>query len=410
MANNTTRNITYPTSGDSISPLETVFATLASTTDAAMGNLDAGDIKTGALAIARGGTGASTAAAALTALNGVSADGYNVAGKNKVINGDFGIWQRAALATSTSSQGYFADRWRYVATGGSSKVFAQSRQTFTPGNQPEAGYEGKYFYRIAVTTAGSGYTAEYVEQPIEDVRTFAGKKVVVSFWAKVSTGTMSLTPQLVQNFGTGGTPSASVTSSFTAQTITTGWARYTATLTTTENTVPNLSGKTIGSNEDHYLGLRLVMPNNAIQTLDIWGVQLEEGTTATKFAINGANQRDELASCQRYYYRLQATAIGHRFGMGLSTGTTSATGIFTQTLPVTMRIAPTAIETTGTASDYRVLSSTGGNIVAASVPTFTNATPNATSFTITATYSGAGMATVWAAAATSAFVAWSAEF
>ena len=340
MANNTTRNITYPTSGDSISPLETVFATLASTTDAAMGNLAAADIKTGTLAIARGGTGAGTAEAALIALNGVSAEGYNVAGKNKILNSDFSIWQRIGTTTSTSSAGYFADRWRYVVAGGASKVFTQSRQAFTPGNQPEAGYEGKYFYRVAVTTAGSGYTSEYIEQPIEDVRTFAGKKVVVSFWAKASTGTMAVTPRLVQYFGTGGTPSANVISSFTVQSVGIGWTRFTATLTTSEGKVPNLAGKTIGSNDDSYLALQFVMPNNTIQTLDIWGVQLEEGVTASRFSINGSSQAEELASCQRYYYRIwnsTTSGIGP-FAAGVAPNTTSIWGIFNH--PTAMRANP----------------------------------------------------------------------
>lgn len=403
MANNTTRNITYPTSGDSIVPLETVFATLATTVDAAMGQLNASDIAYGELPIVRGGTGATTAAAALTALGGVSSEGYNVAGKNKLINADFSFWQRA---TSGSSTGYVADRWRYMLVGGSGKGFTQSRQTFTPGNQPQAGYEGKYFYRVAVSTLGAGgYTAEYIEQPIEDVRTFAGKKVVVSFWAKVSSGTLAVTPQLVQNFGTGG--STAVTSSFTAQSIGTSWARYTATLTTSGNTVPNLSGKTISTSDDSYLALRLLLPNNTAYTIDIWGVQLEEGVTASRFSINGSNQQVELASCQRYYYKLQATAIGQRFGTGMATGTTS--GIFMQQFPGTMRAIPTAIETTGTASDYRILNATGTNVVAGGVPTFATATQNGSSFTIASTYTAAGNATIWGAATANAYVAWNAE-
>lgn len=357
MANNTTRNITYPTSGDSISPLETVFATLASTTDAAMGNLDASDIKTGALAIARGGTGATTASAALTALNAVSADGYYVAGKNKLINSDFTIWQRG---TSLSNTGYIADRWRYVATGGTSKAMTQSRQTFTPGSQPVAGQEGKYFYRIAVTTAGSGYTAEYVEQPIEDARTLAGKKVVVSFWAKVASGTMAVTPQLVQNFGTGGAPSASVTSSFTAVSVGTSWTRYTATLTTTGNTVPQLAGKTFGTNDDSFLSFRLVMPNNTAQTLDLWGVQLEEGLVATNYTTNGVNKSDELASCQRYYHRYSTTTTGYVMMPAAYYSATVAYAVYK--LPVSMRAIPsvtingTSIASTTAVTGLSVLS------------------------------------------------------
>lgn len=367
MANNTSRGITYPTSGDSISPLETVFATLASTTNTAMGNLDAGDIKTGALAIARGGTGSATAAAALIALNGVSSDGYDVAGKNKIINSDFSVWQRASTATTLSTTGYFADRWRYMATGGTSKVFSQSRQAFTPGSQPETGYEGKYFYRVAVTTAGSGYTSEYVEQPIEDVRTLAGKKVVLSFWAKVSTGTMTLSPRLVQYFGTGGSPSTSVTSSFTSQSVGVGWTRFTTTLTTTENRVPNLSGKTIGTNDNSYLALQFVMPNNAIQTLDLWGVQLEEGTVVSRFSTNSANQGDELDSCQRYYWRL--TNDSSTGATLICAGTLASTTAFWGVLqyPVKMRAVPTFTSSTVGTTNFVVRGSVDLNVSALSI-------------------------------------------
>jgi hypothetical protein len=33
--------------------------------------------------------------------------GYGQAGKNKIINGDFGIWQRGTSITTTSSGAYF---------------------------------------------------------------------------------------------------------------------------------------------------------------------------------------------------------------------------------------------------------------------------------------------------------------
>jgi hypothetical protein len=285
------------------------------------------------------------------------------AGKNKLINADFSIWQRASVSTSTSSAGYFADRWRYVLTGGASKGFTQSRNAFTAGTAPVSGYEGKYFYRIGVSTAGTGYTDEALEQPIEDVRTFAGQTITISFWAKASSvGTIAVTPRLIQNFGTGG--SGSVTTSLTTQTVGNTWARYSATIT-----VPAVTGLTISTSDDSALILGLKLPNNTTYVLDVWGVQIERGSVATSFTINGASAQAELASCQRYYYRLNSDATNT---VSLMTAayynTTVAYGSFK--LPVSMKKVPTvsfsgqtilSVYASGSAKATTVIASSGGN-------------------------------------------------
>lgn len=64
---------------------------------------------TGQVAIANGGTGASTANAAFTALSA----GVTLSFRNKIINGNFNINQRAAVSgTSLALNAYFLDRWR----------------------------------------------------------------------------------------------------------------------------------------------------------------------------------------------------------------------------------------------------------------------------------------------------------
>jgi hypothetical protein len=245
-----------------------------------------------------------------------------VAGKNKIINGDFGIWQRG---TTTTSVGYFtADRW-YCGTD-STATFSQ--QTHTPGAAPVAGYEGQYFMRLAKNAGGS-----YIDmrQYVENVRTLAGQTVTLSFWARCGSGTESLEPYYSQDFGSGG--SAGVSNSVTAQTITTSWARYSFTFT-----LPSISGKTIGANSFTLIYAARSINSSSARTIDVWGVQLEAGSTATAFQTATGSLAGELAACQRYYQVLGDNIYELIYGGYMTSGTV---GYISFPYPVTMRTTPT---------------------------------------------------------------------
>lgn len=248
---------------------------------------------------------------------------YAAAGKNKIINGDFGIWQRG---TSFSPGGYNADRWRYDDTGGATATI--SRQTFTPGTAPVTGYEGKFFYRTAVTTAAA-YQA--FQQYIEDVQTFASQTVTLSFWVKAAAST-TISAYLDQNFGSGGSSQVGTTISTTIP-ATTSWTRVNYTVA-----VPSISGKTIGTGSS--LSVRIVIGQG---TFDFWGFQLEAGSTATAFQTATGNPASELAACQRYYFRNNAlTAFATLIPSGLVTSATNYYG--TINFPVQMRTSPTSVD------------------------------------------------------------------
>jgi hypothetical protein len=249
----------------------------------------------------------------------------NIAGKNKIINGDFGIWQRGT--SFTAAEGYTADRW----VGGSNATITFSQQSFTPGTAPVAGYEGSFFIRQAKSAGG---TFTDIRQRIEDVRTFAGQTVTLSFWAKVATGTASIEPYYVQNFGSGG--SGSVASTVTAQTINTSWARYSFTFT-----LPSISGKSIGTSNFLEIYATRCVTSSAV-TIDTWGVQLEAGSVATAFQTATGTIQGELAACQRYYFRNTATQVYASFFSGSSAGAAQVQGAFQ--LPVTMRVSPTSVD------------------------------------------------------------------
>ena len=288
------------------------------------------------------------------------------AGKNKIINGDFGINQRAF--TSRTDTGFTFDRFICSFTDGTSTC---SAETFTLGTAPVAGYESTNYARLVSTgqTLNTAFTS--ISQKIESVRTFAGQTITISFWAKASTGTPSVAASAWQDFGTGG--SATVQSGSKVA-ITSSWARYSVTLT-----LASIAGKTIaggndnvriflitsaGSTRDAYtgaLGIQSV-------TIDFWGLQVEYGSTATAFQTATGTIQGELAACQRYYYRWTSTASLKQSASGYSISSTTAT--VTLQFPVTMRTSPSAVETTATAANYNLLNSSGGVVGCNAVPTF----------------------------------------
>jgi len=242
-----------------------------------------------------------------------------VAGKNKIINGDFGIWQRGTTVSPVSSYGYTADRWQAFSYGTSTTTV--SRQTFTPASAPVAGYEGQYFARINSTN-----NQVVFENIIEDVRTITPtQSFTVSFWARSQTAGNNLTLTFVQNFGTGGSANVN-TAILTSQALTTGWVKYSATFTS-----PSVSGKTIGANSR--CDFSFLHPVN--NYLELWGVQVEAGSVATPFATATGTIQGELAAAQRYYWRNQSTT-----GFVVGDYYTSTRFFGAYKFPTTMRIAP----------------------------------------------------------------------
>ncbi|CAB4159741.1 hypothetical protein UFOVP719_16 [uncultured Caudovirales phage] len=252
------------------------------------------------------------------------------AGKNEIINGDMGIWQRGTSFTvATSGSAYAADRMLCVNESGANATFSQ--QTFTPGTAPVSGYEGQFFLR-AVTTGTSGAT--YITQRIEDVRAFAGQTVTVSYWAKCASGTVSSAGFYLQNFGSGG--SSAVFATLSTATITTSWQRFTHTIA-----IPSIASKTIGTSS--YLEFQ-ILRYTAAATVDLWGVQVEAGSTASPFQTATGTKQGELAACQRYYNRYTpgTSAYGMLSSAGVATSTTLVRATFA--LPVEMRTVPSAVD------------------------------------------------------------------
>jgi len=239
--------------------------------------------------------------------------------RNAIINGDFKIWQRGTSFSSPANGTFVSDRWIAFFDGtGATRTFSQ--QLHTLGAAPVAGYEGQFFLRCNQSVAGTGGTFNEYNQKIENVRTFAGQIVSVSFWAKAASTTVLPFLTLRQEFGTGGSPSTSVNTTVASSiSVGTSWTRFTYT-----TTLPSLSGKTIGTSGTDNLTFILALPLNSTFTVDIWGVQVEAASTASNFQTATGTKQGELAACQRYYWRSSLGAAYTTHATGQASTTTNA--------------------------------------------------------------------------------------
>jgi hypothetical protein len=273
--------------------------------------------------------------------------------KNKIINGNFDIFQRGTTNTLTTAGYTVADRWQYINDGTLSTGTVFTRQTFTPG-QTDVPNNPTYFLQVQYTSVNT--PSNYIRQRIEDVATCSGQTVTMSAWVRATSGTIACNFQFQQEFGSGGSPGTPVYGiGITNFTATTTWTRFTATIA-----IPSISGKGIGTNGDSALNACIIFPTSGSGTIQVAQCQVEVGSFATSFDIRPISV--ETSMCQRYYFRQTATVSGPfpfpRFGQGVASGTSVDAGLFS--LPVTMRTSPTfTLSTLGTFDGTTTSTTTG---------------------------------------------------
>lgn len=223
-----------------------------------------------------------------------SLNGGQLAGlRNKIINGNFGINQRAVSGTVTLAAGVYGhDRFKAGASG-CTYTFATSAGITT-----------------LTISAGS------LQQVIEGANLQSGTHVLS--WTGTAQG----------KIGAGSYGASGVTGSVTG-----------------------------GANLTIEFG-----------TGTLSRVQLELGSIPTPFEFLPTGLEKML--CQRYYYRINPLGAANVLASGLCTSTTQ--GLHAVQFPVPMRAAPTALEQSGTASDYQLRGA--GTTTCSSVPTVGGAT------------------------------------
>jgi hypothetical protein len=294
------------------------------------------------------------------------------AGKNAIINGGFDIWQRGTtgVGATGAGTGFVADRWQSFR-GSYTAGMTVSQQS--PGSTLS---QFRYCIR-GQRDSGNTSTASIVfSQQIETSNAilYAGQSITLSYYARAGATFSGTTADrsiywgtgIDQNGSTGGyTGSTQVTlTGVSNPALSTSWQRYIFT-------------GTIGSTATQmYLSLLYYPTGTAGATdyIEYAGVQLELGSTATAFSRAGGTIQGELAACQRYYLRVAGGSAYYPLtSSGFSVSTTQFYGIVS--FPVQMRVAPSALEQTGTAANYGV-NEAGSGFACNIVPTFSNATVN----------------------------------
>jgi hypothetical protein len=296
---------------------------------------------------------------------GLRYQGLMAAGKNACINGGFDIWQRGTSFTVGAAFPYTADRWQVIRSGVAAGMTVTRQVTGDTTNLPFI----QYCARVQRDSGNTSTAYLDITQSFESNQSipFAGKTVTLSFYARKGADYSSASNALNYRMETGtGTDQNVVTAGYTGSavlinataTLTATWQRFQTTATVSATATEfalrfrNTPVGTAGTN-DYF---------------EITGVQIEVGAIATQFGRTGGTIQGELAACQRYYWRFTPT-VTTRLGSGYVSSTVE--GIVQFIYPVPMRIAPTALEQSGTAADYSVANAT--TTICSTVPTFLNA-------------------------------------
>jgi len=342
--------------------------------------------------------------------------------RNRIINGAMTIDQRNAGASVTPGDSAFTlDRWNVRQSAASKFSVQQNAGSVTPpvGFSNYLGATSLSAYSIA---SGDAFA---LLQPIEGFNvgdlawgTANAQAVTLSFWVRSSlTGTFG---GALRNSAT----DRSYPFSYTISAANT-WEYKTITVPgdtsgtwLTNNgvgirlsfgigvgtTASGTAGAWTAGSFTSATGATSVVGTNGA-TFYITGVQLEKGSVATPFEFRSIGQ--ELALCERYYQRVNPTAVGDRYAVGYNATTTQFDFIIF--FLTAMRAPPAALEQNGIAGNYSV-NPAGGLIACSAVPLFQTANTNTINIRFTVA-SGliAGQGAQARASSIAAFLGWSAE-
>jgi hypothetical protein len=198
---------------------------------------------------------------------------------NKIINGNFTIWQRGdTFGPAINTKNYLtADRWHHSTGHGgqltSSKVLVD---TTTEG----------IVNGLLINLTGN--TSQFtLSQFIENVYSIRAGQVTISIFL-IANSNCNIGLTILQNFGSGGDPDITVSTTTFAVTTTITKFIYTFTM-------PSVLSKNIGSNSY----VKIMLSGSTWDNIIMSRFQVQESNTAMDFEERSYNF--DLDLCQRYY-------------------------------------------------------------------------------------------------------------
>ena len=324
-----------------------------------------------------------------------------IAGRNVLINGAMNVWQRGTTSGTLGVGGgsYVGpDRWWFYNNAFTTTISRQTCGSTLPQFQ--------YCARIQRTSGQTATTASVFISPQETINSvrFAGKNVTLSFYARASSGASRATLMDMSLItGTGidqsnlgaGAYTGSTQVAYINPTLTTSWQRFSVT-GTFASTVTEFCVQ---------IGFIPTGTAGASDYFEITGIQVEEGSVATPFEFE--DYQVTLAKCQRYYCKTGTS--GSYIANGLAYSTTQ--GIVRVNFPVSMRVAPSAVSTSSTASHYEMVRIQTAQTACSALPSFNNSNTESAALicTIGAADLTQGAATFLVSIGGNGFLAFSAE-
>jgi hypothetical protein len=230
--------------------------------------------------------------------------------RNYIVDGNFDSWVNAGGVTgSATAITSAATMFQFLTgVGGTATVtgYAQVGADQLTATSPVA-MVAAHNQTVASTGTVAAGTAPGIFQNIEDVRILNARSATFSCWLWTTSGSITIPSIFVrQNFGTGGTPAAEVVSDKAVNwVVTTTPQRFSVRLD-----FPTMNGKTLGTNNNHYIRVGIWLPPGVTFTVGTNQWQLEQSSLSapaagspTPFEYRG--QQAELARVQRYYSTVQ---------------------------------------------------------------------------------------------------------
>lgn len=263
--------------------------------------------------------------------------------RSAIINGNFDIWQRGTNFAASAARRYTADRFETVM---STTTVATTREEFAQGQTDVPGSPRYFMRNVVVAGAGVGDYA-YMRYAAEGVRRYAGKKSTLTFHAKANAN-KSMSIEFFQSFGTGGAPSANVSTIGVRKiNLTTAWQKFSVTVD-----MPSIAGKTLGTDLNDYMAAHFWFDAGSNLNSRTGALGHQSGTFDVdhfSWALGDATAEDDpfpretsaqvLADCLRYYQSL---------GVDITCLAASAVKIRYACKFPWMRVAPTSVLTTAT--------------------------------------------------------------